>query len=170
LPLHFQTEIKALHVRAATGGIFRRQVLQPVVLGLVAVFLFGMQLTLHVLFPFIPFFMHLMLALLVFASLAGLVWVLQRHYEKEALANFSRFMGAPVQVHLGAEAYRYSAAWGKGEISWNRFQSLWRFKEVWVLLQHSKGGVSVVLPSDSLDAEAQEFLLARLAEVFAVLH
>jgi hypothetical protein len=162
LPLHFQTEVKALHVRAATVGIFRRQVFQPLVLGLVAVFLFGMQLTLHVFFSFVPFIMHLALALLVLASLAGLAWTLQRHYEKEALRNFSRFMGAPIQVRLGPEAYQYSATWGQGQVPWSDFESLWRFKDVWVLLQHRKNGVSVLLPAADLADDAQEFIAERL--------
>jgi hypothetical protein len=170
LPLNFQTEIKAQHVRAATGGIFRRQILQPVVLGLVAVFLLGMQLTLHVFFSFIPLYMHVLLALLVLGSLGGLLWILQRHYESTALQNFSRFMGARVQVRLSDAAYRYSASWGQGEIAWGQFQSLWRLKDVWVLLQHTPGGISVVLPTADLDAEARDFLTARLRDARAVMH
>ncbi len=162
MALRFQTEILPAHVRAATAGIFWRQLLQPLVLALLAVFWLGAHLTLAALFPQAPRLMHVLLALLLAGTLSGVAWMACRHYQRLALDNFSRFEGAPVQVSLDEDAYHYEAAWGQGRIPWDQVQSLWRLKEVWVLLQHAQGGVSVLLPAASLDDEAREFLVRRL--------
>jgi hypothetical protein len=156
-------------VRAATAGIFWRQALQPITLGLLAVLWLGAHLCLAVLFPKTPFFIHTLLALLLWGTVGGTAWIAKRHYEDLAAENFKRFEGAPVQVRLEADAYHYSASWGQGQIPWDRFQSLWCLKEVWVLLQHAKDGASVLLPVTGLDEEARAFILARIAETKAEL-
>ncbi len=169
MALSFQTEIRPEHVRAATAGIFWRQALQPLVLGPLVVLWLGAHLTLQALFPLTNALMHLSLGLLLGLSVGGMAWVAKRHYEDIAVDNFKRFEGAPVQVSLQADGYGYSASWGQGSIAWGQFQSLWRFKEVWVLLQHQANGISVLLPAQDLDAEAQDFLIERLFEAKAVL-
>jgi len=167
LPLAFQTEIKPAHVRAATAGIFWRQVLQPMALGAVAVFWVGAHLTLYVLFARMPWSVHLSLALLFWGSLAAVAQVASQHYQGVAAQNFQRFEGAPARVSLDENAYAYDASWGQGRIEWGRFQSLWRFPTVWVLLQHAQDGASVLLPGESLDEEAKTYLVARLQAVGA---
>jgi hypothetical protein len=162
LPLRFQTEILPVHVRAATAGIFWRQLLQPLVLALLGVFWLGAHLSLLALLPQAPWLMHVLLALLLLGSLSGVAWLASQHYQSLAQENFRRFEGAPVKVSLEEDAYHYQAAWGQGRIPWEQVQSLWRLKEVWVLLQHAQGGVSVLLPAASLDDEAREFLSRRL--------
>ncbi len=162
MPLEFQVEILARHVRSATRGIFWRQVGHPALLGLAAAAWVGAHGVLQALFPATPLSMHLTLAVLFCVTLGGMAWLTNRHYQALALRNFSRIIEAPAQVRLEADAYHYSAPWGEGRIGWGQFQSLWRFKDVWVLLQHSPGGVSVLLPAASLDQEAREFLLQRL--------
>jgi hypothetical protein len=170
LSLNFQTEIKPKHVRAATAGIFWRQAAQPVILVLLGVLWLGAHLSLAVLFPKTPFFVHALLGLLLWGTVLGMAWVAKRHYEELAAQNFKRFEGAPVQVRLETDAYHYSANWGQGPIAWDRFQSLWCLKEVWVLLQHAKDGVSVLLPAVDLDEEARAFILARLQETKVEMH
>jgi hypothetical protein len=164
VPLTFQTEILPAHVRAATAGIFWRQAAQPLSLGLLGVLWLGAHLSLAVLFPGTPFFMHALLGLLLWGSVLGMAWVAKRHYEALAAENFKRFEGAPVDVRLEADAYHYSASWGQGQLAWDRFQSLWCLKDVWVLLQHAKDGASVLLPAVSLDDDARDFIVARLHE------
>lgn len=167
MPLQFQAKIEPVHVKAATAGIFWRQALQPLALALAAVLWLGLHLTLWVLFPTAPWFLHAGLALLLASTVGGAAWLAKQHFEGQALQNFSRFAEAPAMVGLEQEAYVYEAAWGQGRLPWDRFQSLWRFPSVWVLLQHSQGGVSVLLPSESLDDEAKAYILARLAETKA---
>jgi hypothetical protein len=164
LPLQFQTEIAPEHVRAATAGIFWRQALQPIALGFLGVLWLGAHLSLAALFPKTPLFMHALLAFLLWGTVVGMALIARRHYEDLAAENFKRFEGAPVQVRLAADAYHYSAAWGQGQITWDRFQSLWCLKMVWVLLQHAQDGASVLLPAADLDEEARAFLVARIQE------
>lgn len=167
MSLQFQAQIQPAHVKAATAGIFWRQALQPLALALAAVLWLGLHLTLRVLFPGAPWFLHTGLALLLASTVGGAAWLAKQHFEAQALANFSRFAEAPARVSLEPDAYAYDAAWGQGRIPWDRFQSLWRFPSVWVLLQHAQGGVSVLLPTESLDDEAKAYLLARLVETKA---
>lgn len=127
----------------------------------------GAHLLLRVLFPQGLWVLHLGLALLAWSSLLGVAEVASRYYQGLALENFKRFEGAPADVQLTEEGYQYEAAWGRGRIVWDQFQSLWRLKEVWVLLQHAQGGVSVLLPVESLNAEAKVFLQDRLKAVGA---
>lgn len=162
MPLSFQTEIKPVHVRAATAGIFWRQALQPLALGVLGAFWIGAHLTLQLLFATMPVSIHLSLALLFWGSLAAVAQVASSHYQAEAERNFQRFEDAPVKVRLEDQGYGYDATWGRGTIPWGQFQSLWRFKAVWVLLQHEQGGASVLLPTEDLDDEAQAFLVERL--------
>jgi hypothetical protein len=100
-------------------------------------------------------------ALLLFSAL-GLAVFAARYNEGLAVRNFTRFEGAPVQVSLEEDAYRFRAAWGEGSIGWSDFDSLWRFPGVWVLLQHRQGGVSVLLPADGLSDEARGFIERKL--------
>ena len=167
MPLSFQTEIRPVHVRAATAGIFWRQALQPLALGGLGIFWIGAHLTLFVIFARLPWTVHLSLALLFWGSLWAVAQVASQHYQSVAQLNFKRFEGAPVTVSLEEERYHYNALWGMGSIGWNEFQSLWRFKEVWVLLQHVEDGASVLLPAESLDAKAQAFILERFKQAGA---
>lgn len=162
MPLSFQTDIKPAHVRAATAGIFWRQATQPLALGVLGVFWIGAHLTLQLLFPGIPVSIHLSLGLLFWGSLAAVAQVASAHYQAEAEKNFQRFEDAPVKVRLEPQGYAYEASWGQGLLPWGQFQSVWRFKAVWVLLQHVQGGASVLLPVEDLDAEAQAYLLQQL--------
>jgi hypothetical protein len=103
---------------------------------------------------------HGLLAALTLATFA-------LHYVRRAQRNFERFRGAPVRVRLEPEFYRYDAAWGNGALRWSEFQSLWRFRGVWVLLQHRPGGPSILLPAGALSLEARRFVMERLAGVGA---
>lgn len=163
----FSVLIKPAHVRAATAGIFWRQALRPLSLGILGVFWIGAHLTLQALFRSMPVGIHVSLALLFWGSLAAVAQLASAHYQAEAERNFQRFEGAPAQVRLEADAYVYEASWGQGAIPWTQFQSLWRFNAVWVLLQHAQGGASVLLPTEDLDAEAQAYLVGRLTAVGA---
>ena len=167
MALSFQTEIKPLHVKAATAGIFWRQAMQPLILGALGIFWAGAHLTLAALFAHLPFSIHLSLALLFWGSLWAAAQIASQYYQGIAQKNFQRFEGAPVMVSLEEELYHYNALWGQGSIAWEEFQSLWRFDEVWVLLQHAQDGASVLLPAESLDAEAQAFILGRFKAVGA---
>lgn len=163
MPLKFQTELKPAHVKAATAGVFRRQLTKPaVLLGLLAFFLL-VQGLFWVLAPVFGWWWHAALAVLMALSIGGATYFAGLYYEAVALRNFERFHGAPVQVSLEDAVYRYEASWGRGEIEWSRFHSLWCLRTVWVLLQHSEDGVSVLLPAEDLDEDARSFLKARLA-------
>lgn len=145
-------------MRQATAGIFWRQVTQwRACLGLLG--LFGLaQALLWAIMPQAPWPLHVGLGALLLATALSLAVFASRYYQGLALRNFERFHGRPVQVSLDEDAYRYSAGWGQGSIEWSRFDSLWRFPTVWVLLQHSRGGVSVLLPSRDLSPEARDLI------------
>ena len=167
MPLQFSTELKPEHVREATTGIFLRQISKPIIFAGVAVLFVAVQAILWVLVPALSWQWHTVLAALMAVSVGGAVLFAGLYYQELALRNFRRFKGAPVRASLEDSAYRYEAGWGSGSIEWTRFQSLWCLKGVWVLLQHSEGGVSVLLPAGDLDGEARDFLKARMARVGA---
>lgn len=170
MPLVFNAELSNAHVREATAGIFRRQMSKPMVLGGLAG-LFGLaQLLLWAVLPQAHWKLHVMLALLMLITMNAVFYLASRYYQDLAQNNFTRFQGQPARVRLEPDAYHYQASWGQGSIEWARFQSLWCFPGVWVLLQHAQGGVSVLLPAASLDEEARAFLKARLDEVKAQVH
>lgn len=165
--LRFTALITPDLVRQATAGIFWRQALQwRLGLGLGGILVLA-QLLLASALPQAGWALHGLLALLFLFSAASVGVVASRYYQGLALRNFERFKDAPLQVSLDDEAYRYSASWGQGSIEWGRFDSLWRFADVWVLLQHLAGGASVVLPLKDLSREAQAFILRKLAQTGA---
>jgi hypothetical protein len=165
LPLQFQAQVTEDQVRQVTAGIFWRQALQPKLLGAIAVFLIFGQVLLRAVLRQGSWTLHAGLGLLMLLSVAGVAWVASRHYVGLALQNFQRIVGAPVQVRLDEDAYHFEAAWGQGSLPWTQFQSLWRFEDAWVLLQHAEAGASVVLPAAALDDAARAFLLRKLTEV-----
>lgn len=165
MSLQFTVEIEPSVVREATRGIFWRQVTRPRVLAGLGALLLLSQVFITLLFRAHQdgnLLVRAALTLLMLLSLGGLAEVAARHYVNLAQANFARFKGAPVAVSLDPDAYRYRSAWGEGAIPWEHFDSLWRFRGVWVLLQHSQGGVSVLLPAAGLSEEARAFITARL--------
>jgi hypothetical protein len=105
------------------------------------------------------------LTLLMLLSVFGVAELAARYFVGLAQANFVKITASPVTVRLDEDAYRFEADWGRGELPWSQFQSLWRFPNVWVLLQHAESGASVVLPAAALDDVARAFLLRKLAEV-----
>lgn len=164
MPLQFSVEITPAEVREATAGIFWRQVTQwRLLAGVIGLMLLA-QATLWAVLPQAGWVLHAMLALLLLISALALGAFASRYYQALAQRNFERFRGAPVSVELDEEAYRYNAQWGQGAIPWATFESLWRFPGVWVLLQHSKGGVSVLLPTAGLDEAARTHILRKLGE------
>ena len=164
VPLSFTVNLQPRHVRDATRGIFRRQVLKPGVLaGLAGLLVLG-QALLWALLPKAGGILHGMLAVLMLVSVWGALALAGRHYESLALSNFRRFEGQPAQARLDLEGYHYQANWGAGTVPWGRVDSLWCLPEVWVLLEHTDKGVSVLLPLADLDTEAQAYLKVRLRE------
>jgi hypothetical protein len=163
LPLQFQTEIKPAHVREATAGVFRSQVTRPALLLGLAALLGLAQALFWVIAPVFDWKWRLALAGLMLLSVVCATAFAGIYYRELALKNFERFTGAPLRVRLEDAAYHYEAAWGRGELAWSRFQSLWCLKQVWVLLEHSERGASVLLPAADLDEEARVFIKSRLA-------
>jgi hypothetical protein len=167
LSLRFTALVTPDLVRQATAGIFWRQALQwRLGAGLGGILLLG-QLLMASALPQAGWALHGLLALLFVFSAAAVAVLASRYYQGLAVRNFERFKDAPLQVELDEEAYRYSASWGRGSIEWGRFDSLWRFPAVWVLLQHLAGGASVVLPLKDLGPEAQAFILRKLGQAGA---
>lgn len=162
MPLRFTTELKPVHVRAATARIFRRQITRPVVLGGTVFVFVAAQAIFWAAAPAFNWEWHTILGVLMIVLVAGTVAFADRHFQDLALRNFQRFKGCPVQVRLEDDRYCYEAQWGKGELEWSRFQSLWCLPEVWVLLQHAPNGLSVLLPAEDLDEEAKTFLKERM--------
>lgn len=163
MSLSFSTQISPQEVREATAGIFWRQVTQwRPLLALGALFVLAQGL-LWALLPKGGWVLHGMLGLLLIISALSLAGFASRYYQALAQRNFERFNGAPVQVSLEEDAYRFEASWGQGALDWARFDSLWRFPNVWVLLQHAQGGASVLLPSRDLSPEAQAFIQQKFA-------
>jgi hypothetical protein len=157
-------------VRQATAGIFWRQVRQPKALLILGALLLLGQALITAFFRSNQdgnFLLRGALTLLMLLSMLGVAGVAARYYVGMAQANFARIVGVPVSVELDEQAYRYNASWGQGSIEWGRFDSLWRFPQVWVLLQHLSGGVSVVLPLKDLGPEAQAFILRKLGQAGA---
>jgi hypothetical protein len=165
LPLQFQAQVSEAQVREATAGIFWRQVLQPKLLAVLGVILLFGQLLLSVVMTDGNLVLRAALALLMLLSALGMAWVASRYYQGVALRNFERIQAAPVRVRLDEDAYCFEAAWGQGSLPWERFQSLWRLKQVWVLLQHAQDGASVLLPAESLAEDARAFLEQKIASV-----
>lgn len=162
MPLAFEVNLKREHVRQATAGIYRRQLLKPmVVTGAIGLLILGQGLFWAVL-PQAHWVLRIMLAVLMVLSLMGTVYTAGRYYQSLAIRNFQRFEGQPAQARLDDEGYHYQASWGSGTVPWARFDSLWCLPGVWVLLEHADKGVSVLLPVADLDAEAQAYLKARL--------
>jgi hypothetical protein len=157
-------ELLPEHVREATDGVFRRQLAKPMVLFGALGLLLLCQGLLWLVLPQAGWWLHGMLFLLMVFSLLAAAVVAGRHFQDLALRNFERFAGQPAQVRLDEQAYHYQASWGQGAIEWARFDSLWRLPGVWVLLQHQEDGVSVLLPTRSLDDEARAFILRKMAE------
>jgi len=168
VPLQFQTEIKSAHVKDATSGIFWRQTVgQPVsVLCLLGLFAAAQGILMATVRGLV-WWWYLGFAVLMAATGLGALFIVGRYYQQLAIHNFSRFKDEPVRISLDRDAYRYEAAWGAGAIEWSRFQSLWRMKHVWVLLQHAENGASVLLPAADLDGDVRGFLTTRMAEVGA---
>lgn len=164
MSVQFSTEITPEHVQEATAGIFwRHTAFQPLAALGLAVLLAAAEAVLLLALPGLAWWWYcVFLGLMLLLALAGLVAAC-RHYQRLALRNFGRFKGAPVRVSLEPDAYCYEASWGSGAIEWTRFQSLWRLKNVWVLLQHAENGASVLLPAADLGQEARNFLKDRLA-------
>ncbi len=162
MPLSFSVSIEPAHVRAATAGIFRRQALQPKIVGGFVALVLLSQALLRALVPQVQWSWHAASALLMLGSFGLLAWLISRHYEGVALKNFALFHGQPAQVRLDEAGYHFDASWGRGSIAWDKFESLWRFSGVWVLLQHVPGGFSVLLPADALDEEARAFICAKV--------
>jgi hypothetical protein len=162
--LLLSVELLPEHVREATDGVFRRQLAKPVVIFGVLGLLLLCQGLLWVVLPQAGWWLHAMLFLLMAFSLLVAAVVAGRHFQNLALHNFQRFAGQPAQVRLDEQAYHYQAGWGQGAIEWARFDSLWRLPKVWVLLQHQEGGISVLLPTEDLNHEAQAFILRKMAE------
>jgi hypothetical protein len=156
--------LNADHVREATAGIYRRQVSKPVViaglLGLMAV----AQGLLWAMVPTAVWGLHAMLGVLILFSVVGTLITAGRYYQSVAVRNFKRFEGQPANARLDEQGYHYQAQWGSGVVPWARVDSLWCLPGVWVLLEHADKGVSVLLPVADLDAEAQAYLKARLAD------
>lgn len=163
MTLVFKAEIKPAQVREATAGIFWRQVRQPKLLLALLALLLLTQALLYAVLPQIVWSVRALLLALMLFSLAGFGFAASQYYQTLALRNFIRFKGEPVQVELDEQAYRYSASWGQGAIEWERFQSLWRFPGVWVLLQHAPDGASVLLPTDDLSPEARAFIQRKIS-------
>lgn len=162
LPLRFTFEITPEQVREATAGVFWRQLRQPRLLASLAGLWVLAQAMLWMALPRVGWAPHALLGLLLPFSAWCLAVLASRHYQGLALRNFGRIQGQAVAVSLDEDAYRFEAAWGRGAIPWQRFDSLWRFEGVWVLLEHSPGGASVLLPAASLDEEARMFILGKL--------
>jgi hypothetical protein len=114
--------------------------------------------------------MHALLASCLWGSIGAVAWMACDHYQRQAVLNFSRFEGVPIQVRLDRNAYHYMANWGQGRVPWDQIQSLWRLRHVWVLLQHVQGGVSILLPAESLDDEARGFLVQQVLASGGELH
>jgi hypothetical protein len=168
MPLQFQTEIKPSHVKGATAGIFWRQTVgQPVSIVCLLVLFAAAQGIIMATVRGLLWWWYAGFAVLMAATGLGALFIVGRYYQELALRNFSRFKNEPVRVSLDQDAYRYEAAWGAGAIEWSRFQSLWRLKNVWVLLQHAENGASVLLPAADLDGDARIFLKDRMAEAGA---
>ncbi|HTB35359.1 MAG TPA: hypothetical protein VK842_10875 [bacterium] len=164
MSLLLAVELLPEHVREATEGVFRLQLAQPMVLlGAVGLLLLCQGL-LWVVLPHAGWRLHGMLFLLMVFSLLVAAVVAGRHFQGLALRNFQRFAGQPAQVRLDELAYHYQASWGQGSIEWARFDSLWKLSKVWVLLQHQQDGVSVLLPTEALNQDAQVFILRKMAE------
>jgi hypothetical protein len=162
VPLSFIVNLQPAHVRAATAGIYRRQVLKP---GMIAALL-GLLALVEGLFwavlPQVVWGLRALLGGLLLLSAAGTFYTAGRYYESLALRNFRRFDGQPAQARLDEAGYHYQAAWGRGSIPWAQVDSLWCLPTVWVLLEHAERGVSVLLPVADLDAEAQAYIKERL--------
>lgn len=167
MSFQFSTQISPAQVREATAGIFWRQALQPKMRWAVVALLLLGQVPITLLFRADQdgnLLVRAMLSLLLLFSLWCLAWVALQYYLGLAQKNFERIVAAPVQVSLDEDAYRFSADWGQGALEWSRFDSLWQFPGVWVLLQHAQGGASVLLPSQDLSPQAQAFIRAKLAK------
>ena len=164
MPLTFQAHITPALARLATRGIFWRQVWHWKVLAGAGSFLLGLLLVSRVLLGGAGWAAAGMLATLAGSSMLAAAWVVCERAVEQAARNFVRFEGAPATVRLAEGAYAFQAPWGSGNIQWRDFHSLWRFEAVWVLLQHKAGGTSVLLPTDAMDEEARDFVLARLSE------
>jgi hypothetical protein len=165
LPLQFQAQVSEAQVREATAGIFWAQLRQPKLLTVLGAFLLFGQLLLSLVMTDGNLVLRAALALLMLLSVLGVAWVASRYYQGIALRNFERIQAAPVRVRLDEDAYRFEAVWGQGSLPWERFQSLWRLEQVWVLLQHAQDGASVLLPAESLAEDARAFLEQKIAAV-----
>lgn len=164
MSLQFSTQISPAQVREATAGIFWRQLFQwRLLLGLGALLAMAQGL-LWAIVPQAGLLVHGSLCLLLIISGLCLAGFASRYYQALAQRNFVRFEGAPVQVSLDEDAYRFQASWGQGALEWARFDSLWQFSGVWVLLQHRQDGASVLLPSQDLSPQAQAFIRAKLSK------
>jgi hypothetical protein len=162
VPLSFQVNLKPEHVRQATAGIYRRQVLKPVVIGGLLGLLAVIEGLFWAVLPQAPWSLRALLAVMAVLSVIGTLYTAGRYYESLAVRNFQRFQGQPAQARLDEEGYHYQASWGSGLVPWAKVDSLWCLPAVWVLLEHADKGVSVLLPVADLDAEAQAYLKARM--------
>ncbi len=162
--LNTDIKIHAPLIREVTREIYRSQLRRPQTLGLIAGGIFLLDLFLFWTLPVRAWQVLVILDGILLLTIVFAVWLLGVHYEEIAEKNFQLFFGAPASVSFDEEAYHFQASWGSGSIAWKQFNSFWRLKSAWVLMQHLPAGFSVVLPLDQINQEVQTLILTKATQ------
>ena len=96
------------------------------------------------------------LALVALVVLVGLAYV------RAAIGKFRAMADSTVLWRFGDDSLATASDLGSVEIRWQAVSEVWRFPEVWLLFFGARGWGYSTLPTDALETEVQDFILARI--------
>ncbi len=94
--------------------------------------------------------------------LVALVLLVGLAYVRSAVGKFRALREPTVLWRFGEESLATSSDLGSVEIKWAVVSEVWRFPGVWLLFFGSRGWGYSTLPTASVSAELQEFILSRV--------